>query len=175
MFASQKLRMLTAAMIGRLAPQRWFWEWRTRSVMRPQPPFHATSIRNNVHELCRQISGSSLIVTGRFHMVCLAMLARTPFIAVGGNTHKIEGLLADAGLTNRYVSSLNNDIDPAVWSKWHDDELARVEAYLSKARSGVSRMFSRICRSANAPRRLADFVQTFIKFVAPLFHGALVL
>jgi polysaccharide pyruvyl transferase WcaK-like protein len=171
-FASQKLRMLTAAAMGRLVPQRWFWEWRSRSFMRPQPPFAATSIRKNVHELCRQISSSSLIVTGRFHMVCLAMLARTPFIAVGGNTHKIEGLLADAGLTNRYVSSLSNDIDPAVWSKWHDDELARVEAYLSNARSGVSRMFSRICQSANVPRQWAAF---FVKFATPLLPGALVL
>jgi hypothetical protein len=81
------------------------------------------------------------------------MLARTPFIAVGANTHKIEGLLADAGLTNRYLSSLSNDTDPAAWSKWHDDELARIETYLGNARLGFARMFSRICQSAKAPRR----------------------
>lgn len=39
-----------------------------------------------------------LIITGRFHGVCLAILARIPFIAVSSNTHKIEGLLADAQL-----------------------------------------------------------------------------
>lgn len=39
-----------------------------------------------------------IIVTGRFHGVCLAILAQRPFLAISSNTHKIEGLLADAQL-----------------------------------------------------------------------------
>jgi hypothetical protein len=146
--AAQKLRMLTAAVVGRFAPKRWSWEWRSRLKRRPQRPFDATSTRYDVDDLCRRISSSSLIITGRFHVVCLAMLARTPFIAVAGNTHKIEGLLADAGLTSRYLSHLSHDSVPVAWSEWHDDELERVEGYLSNARSGLSRMFSRIRQSA---------------------------
>jgi len=41
---------------------------------------------------------AGVVVTGRFHGVCFAILARRPFVAFASNTHKIEGLLADAGL-----------------------------------------------------------------------------
>jgi polysaccharide pyruvyl transferase WcaK-like protein len=85
-----------------------------------------------------------LIVTGRFHMVCLAMLARTPFIALEGNTHKIEGVLADANLSNRFCSALPDGLDLLAWSKWHDEEFAALEAFLQEARSRISRMFFRI-------------------------------
>jgi hypothetical protein len=38
-----------------------------------------------------------LLVTGRQHAVYAACRARTPFLAVKGNSHKIEGLIAMAG------------------------------------------------------------------------------
>ena len=38
-----------------------------------------------------------LLITGRQHAVYAACKARTPFLAVKGNTHKIEGLVAMAG------------------------------------------------------------------------------
>jgi hypothetical protein len=68
--------------------------------------------------------------------------------AVYCRCRKIEGLLADAGLTSRYLSHLSHDSVPVAWSEWHDDELERVEGYLGNARSGLSRMFSRIRQSA---------------------------
>ena len=67
------------------------------------------------------------IVTGRFHMVCMAMLAGTPFIALPGNTHKIEGMLEDANLSNRHCPSLaNGREDVFAWSNWRDDDVARI-------------------------------------------------
>jgi hypothetical protein len=44
------------------------------------------------------IASASVVVTGRFHGICLAILAGCPFVAFASNTHKIEGLLHDAGL-----------------------------------------------------------------------------
>ena len=81
-------------------------------------------------------------------MVCMAMLARTPFIALPGNTHKIEGMLADANLSNRFSASLPESHDLHAWSTWYDDEVTRMEAYLQEARSRISRMFARICQFA---------------------------
>lgn len=39
-----------------------------------------------------------LLVTGRHHAVYAACKARIPFVALAGNTHKIEGLIASAGV-----------------------------------------------------------------------------
>lgn len=44
------------------------------------------------------IASASVVITGRFHGICLAILAGRPFVAFASNTHKIEGLLRDAEL-----------------------------------------------------------------------------
>ena len=138
----QALRMLVARMTGRRAPKLWRFEQR-RFVKSRHPLFDSAPLEC-VNELLGRISSTGLIVTGRFHMVCLAMLARTPFIALEGNTHKIEGVLADANLSNRFCSALPDGLDLLAWSKWHDEEFAALEAFLQEARSRISRMFFRI-------------------------------
>jgi polysaccharide pyruvyl transferase WcaK-like protein len=139
--------MLTARVIGKRAPKLWQFEWRRQLEMARQSPFSPTTAQP-ARELFRRISNASLIVTGRFHMVCLAMLARTPFIALPGNTYKIEGMLTDAGLANRFRSSLCDMDDLRSWSRWQNDETMRIETYLQNARSRISGMFSRIGQSA---------------------------
>jgi hypothetical protein len=47
--------------------------------------------------LVRSLETARLLVTGRHHAVCAALKARTPFLALAGNTHKIEGIIANAG------------------------------------------------------------------------------
>ena len=139
---SRAFRMLAARWLGNHAPKRWRSQL-NRSVTVERLAFGAAP-REPVDALFNRISSTSLIVTGRFHMVCMAMLARTPFVALQGNTHKIEGLLADANLSNRYCPSLCAERDPLIWSNWNDHEAARLEAYLQSARSRISQMFSRI-------------------------------
>jgi hypothetical protein len=145
---SQALRKFVARVIGKRAAKRWRLDWHRFGKLR-NPLFDAAPLES-VDDLLRRISNKSLIVTGRFHMVCMAMLARTPFIALPGNTHKIEGMLADAELTNRYRSSLPDGHDLLAWSNWCDDEVTRIEAYVQDARSRISRMFSRIAQVATA-------------------------
>ena len=45
-----------------------------------------------------QIRGASLVVSGRFHAIALAIQFGVPFIGLESNTHKISGLLDDVGL-----------------------------------------------------------------------------
>jgi polysaccharide pyruvyl transferase WcaK-like protein len=106
------------------------------------------------------IKNASLVVTGRFHGVCLAMLAGRPFIAVSSNTHKIEGLLTDADLGEAAlfleVSELFENpfekIDLAVEklrevikdiSLVHDYQV-RCNSYINKAKNDMALMFSDI-------------------------------
>jgi len=65
----------------------WIW----LKAMAPGAP----TFRLNQMHLIQQ---ASLVVTGRFHGVCLAILAGKPVLALPSNTRKIEGLLKDAHL-----------------------------------------------------------------------------
>jgi hypothetical protein len=56
---------------------------------------------------------ASLLVTGRHHGVCAAIRARVPFVAMPGNSHKIEGLLASANIPIPLVRS-PEDIPAAI-------------------------------------------------------------
>lgn len=47
--------------------------------------------------LVRSLKTARLLLTGRHHAVYAACKARTPFLALAGNTHKIEGIIASAG------------------------------------------------------------------------------
>lgn len=56
---------------------------------------------------------ASLLVTGRHHAVCAAIRARVPFVAMPGNSHKIEGLIASANIPIPLVRSFE-DIPAAI-------------------------------------------------------------
>lgn len=46
----------------------------------------------------RSLQTASMLITGRHHAVMAACKARTPFVALAGNTHKIEGFLKTSGI-----------------------------------------------------------------------------
>ena len=48
--------------------------------------------------LVRSLKTARLVVTGRHHAIYAACKARVPFLALAGNTHKIEGIVATAGV-----------------------------------------------------------------------------
>ena len=48
--------------------------------------------------LVKSLRSASVLLTGRHHAVYAACRARVPFLALKGNTHKIEGLIATSGV-----------------------------------------------------------------------------
>jgi len=75
--------------------------------------------------LVRSLRTASLLITGRHHAVYAACKARTPFLALQGNTHKIEGLIATAGISIpvfRSFSEIKADI------MWPETRLPAYEA-----------------------------------------------
>jgi hypothetical protein len=48
--------------------------------------------------LVRSLKTARLVLTGRHHAIYAACKARVPFLALAGNTHKIEGIVATAGV-----------------------------------------------------------------------------
>jgi len=54
--------------------------------------------RMNWSRVVNSLRGAKLFVTGRHHGVYAACRAEVPFLAYSGNSHKIEGLIASAGV-----------------------------------------------------------------------------
>ena len=67
--------------------------------------------------LVRTLRTSSLLITGRHHAVFAASRARTPFVALRGNTHKIEGLIKMSGLPIPICQSPDDLKDAIQWAK----------------------------------------------------------
>ena len=99
-----------------------------------------------------RIAGARLHVTGRFHGVCYAMAAGTPFLAIGSNSWKTEALIADAGLAPWRVTDLTG-LDaliargPAALAFTPEEQLA-LDAYLDHAAAGAEAMFAALASLA---------------------------
>ncbi|WP_324292692.1 polysaccharide pyruvyl transferase family protein [uncultured Cohaesibacter sp.] len=109
-------------------------------------------------------SGISLLVAGRFHAVCYALLYDVPFCALKSNSWKTEALLEEAGLGHRLI-----DIDSleamdlaaleTAFGAFSDKELASIQAFRQSCRKKADAMFGeirRMCDEQAAERRALD-------------------
>jgi hypothetical protein len=82
---------------------------RSREFVRHESEeFAYIDMRDNTwSNLVMGLKSASILVTGRHHAVCAAIRARVPFVALPGNSHKIEGLLATANVPIPLIHSLD--------------------------------------------------------------------
>ena len=93
------------------------------------------------------LAQSKLLVTGRFHGLCLALICGTPFIALTSNSWKIEALFKDVGLDPRRlvdINALNKElVIQQDWS-WSEKERTNIAAFLSRNQESAQAMFDEI-------------------------------
>lgn len=99
------------------------------------------------------ISAAEGVITGRFHMVTLCMITGTPFMALGSNTHKIEGLLEQAGLAGRLCDDYAEGIGRLPSLPYSEEERERLEAFLAAALAAARRMFADIAGLAREAKK----------------------
>jgi len=102
-------------------------------------------IENN-DDFVEKIAGLKLLVTARYHGLCLAIQTRTPFIAVAGNSHKVQGLLEDIGFSKSRLAKLA-DINAeliAALDSYSDEELSLLGDYLQAAIVNIEQMAAEI-------------------------------
>lgn len=99
-------------------------------------------IHNNKRDFLELINRSKLIVTGRFHMVCLALLAEVPFYAIPSNTHKIQAIIEDIGISKKIV--INGRIKCNFFEEynWTDKDLKKIHRFVIKSEKLISIMFN---------------------------------
>jgi hypothetical protein len=96
---------------------------------------------------------AGLIISGRFHGVCIALDLGIPLLGVTSNTWKIEAVLAGVGLKGRLVADLDGlpgrllakGIEPYLYTS---AELQRISAFRADAIIRARAMFRSICQSA---------------------------
>lgn len=89
-----------------------------------------------------QLAGAELVVTGRFHGVCLAIPARRPFLALASNTHKVEGLLADAQPSPAGRLLAAPPADPAGRIAWFDQAIDELRRHLTQSDARTAHLSS---------------------------------
>ncbi len=94
------------------------------------------------------IQQASSVLTGRFHGMCLAVMARRPFIALASNTHKVEGLLHDANLGPGAIFLPDPPED-------HQQAIACIDAAVESLRMAMSQPGAMAAHEAACERYLA--------------------
>ncbi len=95
-------------------------------------------------EFMGALNSAQLVVTGRFHGVCLCLLTGTPFLALTSNSHKVEGMLEDAGLSHRIVRPADARGVLAHPPEWTPEDAKKAKAFVQKARRSQKAMFASI-------------------------------
>lgn len=95
-------------------------------------------------DFLRTISAAEGVITGRFHMVTLCMVTKTPFMALGSNTHKIEGLLMQAKLPDRLCQSYDEGLAKLPLQPYSELELVSLQQFLDQSLILAKKMFANI-------------------------------
>ncbi|WP_181706641.1 polysaccharide pyruvyl transferase family protein [Chthonobacter rhizosphaerae] len=92
---------------------------------------------------------AALVVTGRFHQLCIGLDMEIPVVAVSSNTRKLESLSADAGVEGRVVADVaaaralvaEKGLDGLAYTP---DEIRRLRAFRADARQKAAALFAAI-------------------------------
>jgi Polysaccharide pyruvyl transferase/Methyltransferase domain len=143
--ASRRWRHAAKRLVAHVAPPG-LWRDRWRNLIPRFEDYIAWLAEN-----------AALIVSGRFHGVCIALDLGIPVLGVPSNTWKVEALLAHAGLKHRLVSNLEElqhrlsttGLEPYLYTS---TELHRIAAFRKEVRTGARTMFQSICESTTRLR-----------------------
>jgi hypothetical protein len=98
----------------------------------------------------RRVRAAESVLTGRFHSVTVCLATRTPFLACGSNTRKIEAILKDAlGDERRMLTQPWSEADvlPRLERIAFDAaESASIDTYLARGADATRAMFDRLAQ-----------------------------
>ena len=103
--------------------------------MAPDEPAYLTALQ-----------GATGHITGRFHGICLSMVAQTPFLAMASTTSKIQTLLVDAGLgPDRLRTKAALDANPTeAIPPFTEAEVAAIARFRTRANDEAAQLFQDI-------------------------------
>ncbi|RIA56326.1 polysaccharide pyruvyl transferase family protein [Dichotomicrobium thermohalophilum] len=125
--------------------QRFYDAKRALAMIRP-PGVKRAHLRNSIATFDEFVSclraHASGIVTGRFHMVTIALCLEIPVMAVPSNTHKIEALLEHLDMPGRLAEHPRDAL--RMLRSYTTAEIERIRALRREARTNADRLFQEI-------------------------------
>lgn len=97
-------------------------------------------------QFLQRLAVSRGVITGRFHCVTLCLLSETPFFAIASNTHKIEGLLDQCGLSGRIFGDYASAFSSAQQIDFSAQEKQAVRRFVSDSAARARQMFMQIAQ-----------------------------
>lgn len=95
----------------------------------------------SVQDYLLWLKSLDLYITGRFHGVCLASLARIPFLAMPSNAQKIEGMLKDMGCEELLIKSVTEIEAKKLIAIEAGD---KINTYVLTAKNKINELFDNI-------------------------------
>ncbi|MBQ8460043.1 polysaccharide pyruvyl transferase family protein [bacterium] len=115
--------------------------------------YYLTAKNENIlsEEVISNLNSESLIITGRFHVLTMAMKYGIPCAAFPSNTHKIEGLFHDSGLPKEFLLDENLNISSQVEllknnKEYTDNFKVMASKYSENAKYKIDEFFNNVER-----------------------------
>lgn len=109
-------------------------------------------VKKSIKQFFDAVASCHVVVSGRFHVICFCLLTETPFLGIDGNSHKIQSMLNDIGLSpDRIIAE--NAIESIAMSSHYaytQEELTALRAFKLQARAGINNMFDVIAQTINS-------------------------
>ena len=97
---------------------------------------------DNYKELIKKLKISHYLISGRFHIIALAILYQIPFYYISSNTYKIDGLMNDIKIKDRKVN-LKTFINFKK-KKFSNKEINLIQKYVNGSKIKIDKMFNQI-------------------------------
>ncbi|NJM35095.1 MAG: polysaccharide pyruvyl transferase family protein [Rhodomicrobium sp.] len=107
------------------------------------------NVISDFDDFIKIMKDASLIMTGRFHGVALALDLKIPFIALSANSHKIESLLDSVAMQYRLAENIDDVKSILNCQKimnFSDDEIRSIEGLQNRTYLEGSKMFIQIAQ-----------------------------
>jgi len=101
-------------------------------------PLSSIDSQADYYSYLRWLKSLDLYVTGRFHGVCLAALAGTPFLSFPSNCHKIEGILKDMDCSELLINTFEEIKEKKELAK---EKIENVKKYVDESNKKINDMF----------------------------------
>lgn len=108
-------------------------------------------VKKSIKQFFDAVASCHAVVSGRFHVICFCILTDTPFLGIDGNSHKIQSMIKDIGLSPERIISEDSPLSISLnsFSSYSHEEMVLIKEFKFKAVNDINKMFDAISSEIN--------------------------